>query len=148
MLLREWAGLKYPGVLLQEQLRLGPTTASLAGVVVDPTLEAMLRVENWYADGLMIAPVEILLIEAKVKADPSAVGQVLFYQRQAIRTPALAGVLNKPIVPVVLFGESDEDVSQFARSLGCRVEIYTPGWIADYLTQVQFRRRSTAPASP
>lgn len=141
-LLREWAALKYPGIVLREQLRLGPTTASLAGVAVDPTLEAMLRVENWYADGLLITPGEILLVEAKVKADPSAVGQVLFYQRQAIRTPELAAQLHKPIIPTVLFGESDADVSSFARAMGCRVEIYTPQWIADYLTQVQFRRRS------
>lgn len=147
-LLREWAALKYPGIVLREQLRLGPTSASLAGVQVDPALEAMLRVENWYADGLLVTPAEILLVEAKVKADPSAVGQVLFYQRQAIRTPALADALHKSIVPVVLFAEMDADVSAFARQLGCRVEIYTPQWIADYLTQVQFRRRSGASTGP
>jgi hypothetical protein len=146
LLLREWAALKYSGLLLREQLRLGPTTATLAGVQVDPALEAMLRVSNWYADGVIITSAEVLIIEAKVKADPSAISQVLFYRVMAIRTPALAEMLHKPIVPIVLYGESDNDVNQFARQMGCRVEIYTPGWIADYLTQVQFRRRSTAPA--
>lgn len=143
LLLREWAAVKYGGILLREQLRLGPTSSSLVGVEVDPTLEAMLRVNNWYADGLLLTPAEILLIESKVKADPSAVGQVLFYRLMAIRTPALADMLSKAIVPVVLFAEQDNDVSQYARSMGCRVEIYTPSWIADYLTQVQFRRRTT-----
>jgi hypothetical protein len=148
MLLREWAALKYPGVLLQEQVRLGPTAATVSGVSIDPTLEAMLRVELWYADGLLITPVEVLIIEAKVKADPSAISQVLFYQRMAIRTPALADVLHLPLTPVVLYAESDNDVTQFARQLGCRVEIYTPGWIADYLVAVQFRRRNQTPSVP
>lgn len=148
MLLREWAALKYPGVLLQEQVRLGPTSANLQGVSVDPTLEAMLRVENWYADGLLVTPAEVVIVEAKVKADPSAISQVLFYQRMAARTPALAGLLSLPFAPVVLYAESDADVTQFARQLGCRVEIYTPIWIADYLVAVQFRRRSSAPSVP
>jgi len=143
MLLREWAAIKYPGVLLREQLRLGPTAASLPGVTVSPALEAALRVENWYADGLMILPTSILMIEAKVMAVPAAVGQVLFYKRLASTTPELAPYANLPVIPVVLYAELDSTVSLFAQQLGCRVEVYTPKWIADYLTQVQFRRRSS-----
>lgn len=142
-LLREWAAHKYPGIVLREQLRLGPTEARLAGVTVSPALEAALRVENWYADGLLVAPAEILIIEAKVKPDPGAVGQVLFYLRMAIRTPVLQDTLHLPFVPVVLYAEDDFEVTRYAQQMGCRVEIYTPQWIADYLTQVQFRRRST-----
>ena len=142
-LLREWASVKYPGVTLREQVRLGPTSAALVGVTVSPALEAALRVENWYADGLLVAPAEVLLIEAKVAPSPSAIGQVLFYQRLMMSTPELQGLLHMPFVAVVLFAERDNDVDRFALQLGCRVEIYTPAWIADYLTQVQFRRRST-----
>jgi hypothetical protein len=142
-LLREWVAVKYPSYRLWEQVRLGPTSASLVGVQVSPALERMLRVENWYADGILPTPTEVLIIEAKVNANPSAVGQVLFYRRLMNSTPGLQDLMALPFVPVVLFAESDPDVTRFANELGCRVEVYTPQWIADYLTQVQFRRRST-----
>jgi hypothetical protein len=145
MLLREWAAVRYPGSLLREQVRLGPTSAAVVGVSLDPTLERMLRVENWYADGIIDAPHELVIVEAKVASTPGAISQVLFYQRQALATLELQPSLNKPFVAVVLFAESDDSVNQFARLLGCRVEIYTPSWIADYLTQVQFRRRTAGP---
>ena len=145
LLLREWAAKKYPGARLVEQFRLGPTSAKLVGVTVSPALERALRVENWYADGIITLANEVLIIEAKVKATPAAVGQVKFYQRQAFRTPELQPLMSLPFVPVLLFAEEDADVSQFCQQEGCRVEIYTPDWIADYLTQVQFRNRSTVP---
>lgn len=143
ILLRQWAAMKYPGVRLWEQVRLGPTICHLVGVTVTPALEAALRVDNWYADGILILPNEVLLIESKMEPTPAAVGQVQFYLRQAFRTPDLSNLLNIPFVPVVLFAEDDSDVSLFARQQGCRVEIWTPPWIADYLTQVQFRNRTT-----
>lgn len=145
MLLREWAAARYPGVRLYEQVRLGPTSSTLVGVAVSPALEAMLRLNNWYADGLLALPGEVLVIESKMQANPSAIGQVKFYLREVLRTASLANLLAYPLVPVVLFAESDVDVTAFARLEGVRVEIYTPTWIADYLTQVQFRNRTTAP---
>lgn len=144
MLLREWASIRYPSIHLFEQFRLGPTSATLSGVQVSPALEAALRVELWYADGILATPNEVLVIEAKVKATPGAVGQVKFYRNQAYRTPDFQQWMNRPVVCVVLFAEDDRDVSNFARQEGCRVEIYTPSWIADYLTKVQFRNRVTA----
>ena len=65
-LLREWASKRYPGEVLSEQVRLGPTSSQLSGVQVSPALEAMLRVNNWYADGLIIRASEVLLIESKM----------------------------------------------------------------------------------
>ena len=147
ILLREWAAAKYPADRLNEQVRLGPTSSQLSGVAVSPALEAMLRVNNWYADGLIIRSTEVLLIESKMRANPSAVGQVLFYMRLGFSTPALQAAMSIPFIPVVLFAEDDHAVRLFAQQLGCRVEIYTPTWIADYLTQVQFRNRATAPRS-
>jgi hypothetical protein len=140
-LIEEWAPLKYPNGDIRYNMRLGPTQRHLLNVPVTPQLEAMLRVANWYADAVVFLPHELLVIEAKVDPLPEAIGQVLFYSRLVYQTPELESVNPALIVPLVLFGEDDTDVSQFARSLGCRVEIYTPAWIADYLVQRQFRRR-------
>jgi hypothetical protein len=142
MLLRAWAAITYAGLPLHEQYRLGPTTAYLVGVQVTPGLEAALRVMNWYADGVIFAPDRTVIVEAKVKPNPAAVGQVLFYQRLAPSTPMLATRLNLPIDAVVLFGESDQAVTNFARGYGVEVAIYTPPWIAAYLQSVQLRVRS------
>jgi hypothetical protein len=145
-LLAEWLSIKYPGVGSLGRLRLGPTSAYVIGRDIPPNLAAMLSVENWYADAIVLAPGEQLVIEAKVQAKPAAIAEVLFYQRLLSRTPELQAYLQMVFQPVVLFAEADDDVSDFARSLGVRVEVYTPPWIVDYLLRVQFRPRS--PASP
>lgn len=142
MLLREWAAKMYPGIPVLEQYRLGPTTATLVGVQVTPGLEAALRVNNWYADGVIYAPNETLLIEAKMKPNPSAVGQALFYLRLLPSTPEHNQKPYAPIVPMVLFAEDDATVRVFAQSLAVRVATYTPSWVEDYLNQVQFRSRA------
>ena len=141
MLLDEWVKLRYPKALVFYQLRLGPTSRTLLNVTVTPALDAMLRVANWYADVVILTESEGLIVEAKVEPRPEAVGQVLFYLRLYWSTPDLAQYSHLPFSPVVLFGESDQAVTDFARSLGVRVEIYTPVWIADYLNRQQFRGR-------
>jgi hypothetical protein len=141
MLLREWVSLRYPKALVMEQLRLGPTDRSLVNVQVTPELERMLRLANWYADAVVLAETEGLIIEAKMQPNPSAVGQALFYHRLYWQTPELAGYQQLPFASVVLFAEADQTVTDFARSLGVRVEIYTPQWIGHYLERVQFRGR-------
>jgi hypothetical protein len=145
MLLRAWASRAYPGVPLSEQFRLGPTISHLVGVTVTPALEAALRVNNWYADAVLMLPFETLIVEAKVKPTPSAVSQVKFYADLLPRTPEMQNRLSLPINCTVLFAEDDPSVTSFAQRHGCRVAIYTPPWIADYLQLVQFRTRATSP---
>ena len=144
-LLHEWASARYPGVAPIYEMRLGPTAKHLVDVPVTPQLEAMLRVSNWYADAVIPLPHELLIVEAKVDPDPAAVGQVLFYETLLLSTPVMAGIDVHAVVPVVLFAEDDDAMTPWARSLGVRVEIYTPQWIADYLVQRQFRRRLSPP---
>ena len=136
--------MKYPNYPLREQVRLGPTEEHVVGVQLSLALEAALRVWNWYCDGVILLPNELLIIEAKVHPDPAAVGQVLFYRELANSTPDFQPYLSIPFYPLVLYAEDDSGVSKFARRMGCRVEVYTPPWIADYLQLVQFRRRSSA----
>jgi hypothetical protein len=145
-LLDEWLAVRYPNVRSLGRVRLGPTRAAVQGVELTPDLQAMLSVLNWYADGIVLAQNENLIIEAKVQAKPSAIGEVLFYQRLIAHTPQLQQIGNLTFQPVVLFAENDESVTDFARSLGVRVEIFTPPWIVDYLSRVQFRGRGTRQA--
>ena len=140
-LLSEWLALRYPGVHSLGRLRLGPTAAVVSGVDLTPAQQAMLSVLNWYADAVILAPGEQLVVEAKVAAKPAAVGEVLFYMRLLSQTPELIGRLGVRFQPVVLFGEDDRAVGDFARSMGVRVEIHVPAWLPAYLMRVQFRGR-------
>lgn len=148
MLLREWADLRYPGVPLIEQMRLGPTESTLNGRTVSPAMQRMLSVYNWYADGVLVLDDQVLCIEAKLRASPSALSQVEFYLAQMIRTADLQPFMNRPFVPVVLWAVDDPAVSNFARARGIRVEVYTPPWIEEYLNSVLFRNRTTNPSKP
>lgn len=141
-LLDEWLSLRYPGVRSSGRLRLGPTTVTVVGRELTPEQVRMLSVENWYADAIVLAPGEQLVVEAKVQAKPAAIGEVLFYQRLLARTPELQGFGAVRFQPLVLFAESDADVTDFAHGLGVRVEIYSPPWIADYIARIQFRGRT------
>jgi hypothetical protein len=148
MLLREWAAKFYAGLPLMEQYRLGPTRNALLNVALTPALENALRVANWFADGVIATPTSTVIVEAKVRPNPSAVGQVLFYQRLAMATPLLQSRLNLPIEPTVLFAESDSAIEHFARNYGVRVALYSPKWIVDYLQSVQLRGRGPNPPEP
>src|SRR5215469_3643763 len=148
MLLREWAALRYPGIQLREQLRLGPTTSELNGRTVSPAMQRALSVFNWYADGVVVLDDQVLCIEAKLRATPSAVSQVEFYLQQMIRTAELQQYMNRPFVPVVLWAIDDPAVSAYARGRGVRVEVYTPAWIEDWMQNVLYRTRRTNPPEP
>jgi hypothetical protein len=148
MLLKEWISIRYPTALVFYQLRLGPTDRSLVNVPVTPALERLLRVANWYADAVILTDTEGLIVEAKREPDPSAVGQVLFYLRLYWSTPDLLGYQQIPFSPVVLFPSNDVAVTDFARSLGVRVEIYTPPWYAAYIEGLLERRRGSRSAKP
>lgn len=145
MLLREWALRRYPGFALQEQFKLGPTPITLAGVVVSPPFAQMLTVANWKIDGVLVTDSEVLFIEAKMVADPRAVGQIDFYMSLAGSTPSLIANYGKVWQPVVLWAEDIAKVSAWARLKGVRVEVYTPSWIETYMERVQFRNRSSVP---
>jgi len=148
VLLREWAALRYPGYYLNQEVRLGPTKTEVVGITLSPALESMLRGANWYCDGIIVLPSEVLIIECKMEPDPCAVGQVMFYLELGFSTPILQGSMNLPMVPVVLFAESNHEVTRWARKWGCRVEIYTPAWIGDYLQKQQASKNVYTQTAP
>jgi hypothetical protein len=142
-LTQEWLASRYPGAQIVGRIRLGPTSRSVPGRDLTPAMQAMLSVENWYPDALILDPGELLIVEAKVNPKPAAIGEVLFYQRLIYRTPELQPYMPRAFQPVVLFAEDDRDVSDFARSLGVRVEIYAPEWIGGYILTRQYRGRAS-----
>ena len=140
-LLHEWAQMQPWESPPSYELRLGPTTQSVSGVQLTPAIEAMLRRANWYADLIGLVPHELLVVEAKVVANPAAIGQLEFYRTLISSTPALRSYLDRLIVPVLLVAVDDDAIHQWALSKGIRVAVYSPTWIENYLIQKHFRRR-------
>lgn len=132
-MLAEWIGLRGWSAQAMQQVRLGPTPQYPSGVPLTPALEAMLRNQLWYADLIVPTGTELLVVEAKVKAKPGAVGEVLWYASLVGTTPALAQYASLPVTPCVLFGTINPQLQAWANSLGVRVEYYTPPWLAQYV---------------
>jgi hypothetical protein len=147
-LMKEWLERRYPDATMTGRIRLGPTRRTAPGGNLTPAMEAMLSVENWYPDALVLSKDELLIVEAKVNPKPAAIGEVLFYHRLIARTPELAAHVQYHFQPMVLFGEDDPDVNAFARSLGVRVEIFIPPWLAGYLLRRSYRGRNGETAEP
>lgn len=145
-LLHEWAQMQPWDAQPTYELRLGPTVTTTDGAPLTPQLEAMLRNRNWYADLVGSLSGELTVVEAKVVADFASIGQLEGYLTLVPSTPALRPFLNKPIRAVLLVAAADSAVTQQAINKGIRVEVFTPQWVQEYLTQKHFRRRSFAQA--
>ena len=59
-------------------------------------------------------------------------------------TPAL----KMPLLRIVLFGENNPHVSVLATRLGVRAITYTPVWVEDQPSVVQFNLRNTTSSGP
>ena len=146
-LTKEWLTERYPDGEIIGRIRLGPTRRSAPGVELSPSVAKLLSVENWFPDALVLDADECLIVEAKINPKPAAIGEVLFYQRLIWRTPGLEPFQQFVFQPVVLFGEDDPDINDFARSLGVRVEIHAPQWLESHLLDRQLKNRASRLAS-
>jgi hypothetical protein len=140
-LLHAWLAIAHPGALIKYEMRLGPTPLSTPGFPVTPATEAMLRVANMFADAVVIEPTQIMVIEAKVVGQPSAISQLRAYEMLVMNTPELRAHTGKQLVAMHLWAVDNELAHQMATQAGQAVTIYTPTWIEDYLQSKYWRRR-------
>lgn len=139
-LLHEWSKLQ-PWLLPPiYELRLGPTPLTTPGTVLTPALERQLSVFNRYSDLVGPMPTELLVVEAKMVADPGAQSQLQHYL-DLVRVSKLPTAWPYlPIQGVLLWAVDDPIIHQRAVAAGIRIEIFTPPWVADYLNLKYFHR--------
>jgi len=145
-LLHEFIRLNYAANHTYYELRLGPTTLLVPGVQLTPSIEAALRVRNWYADAVTISPLGIMVWEAAMLASPSKISQVLHYVSLIRTTPVLNDFTTLPVRPAVLFAVDDPTVHAAAVAAGVEVFVYSPFWVEQYLELKYFNRRHGPPA--
>lgn len=91
-----------------------------------------------WADGLAIYPDRIVLIEAKLKLRPEAVGQILVYRDLIKETEALRDHWNKPLRCEIIYAVRDAPTERAARAFGIVPIKYCPTWARDaYLKRVR-----------
>ena len=144
LMLSEYVAHEYPGA--RAFLRLGLGT--IETVVTMPGLEAadlgQFKGLRRYADAVIILPTELILLEAKMRAEPGAIAQLGLYARLVPLTPELQPYLDRPLVKELVFAIPDPVVSLLAADAGVRIKTYRPAWLAQWSAE-RNRRKSRVP---
>lgn len=141
-LVAEWAAARYPDrpKWFNQRLGAGPVSAEEMGLS-EEEWRASVGQRRRYADLLVLEGREVLVVEAKIVAEPGVVGQLALYADLVAHTPELVALRTVPVRQVLLCAREDPAVSIMARRAGVRVEIFSPLWVSDYLRLVAARAR-------
>lgn len=143
-LISEWVKGAYPGAEVWLRLRLGrarPLNPDLEG---DPDAERVSRVFARWADAVVVTRDELIVVEAKVKSSPGAIGQLLVYRDLVRDTPELRSYEDRPLALLLLVAVEDPAVTRLCEAQGIRHAVYRPSWLAEYLSNLN-RRETTPP---
>lgn len=143
-LLGEYLAARYPGAVWHLKMRVGPIRQTTGADLTDPGEVALARKFNRWADAVVITPVEVVIIEAKMWDPGNALGKVLEYLKLARQTPELVPYLDRPFVGEVVTGQHDPLAERVIREAGVRYVHYEPDWIEDFYALYPQRRRRAA----
>ena len=138
-LLHEYISMMFAGSWTRYEMRLGPTVKTAPGLTLTPQIEAMLRRSNRYADAIVVTPVAIYIIEAKMVAVAGALAQLEEYYALAPLSPELKPFLPRTIRMMLLVAVDDNYVHTAAELKGIEVVIFSPQWAADYVADKYMR---------
>jgi hypothetical protein len=123
-LVYEWSKKFFPNALQWRRVRLGslPTekNAEMYGIL-----------RRW-ADLLIKYQNTIYIIEAKMRPDPGAIGQLMLYRSLFARTPEFAEFKDLPIKLIFLTTLEDPAVRVQCDEQEIKYEVYAPDWVKTY----------------
>lgn len=123
-LVNEWLWEKHRNDAQWKRVRLGP--------LPNVKYARMYKVLLHWADALVFDGNQLILIEAKIRPDPKAIGQLEFYKQQLEKTPEFSQYMKYPIKLVLLTTLEDRNVRAFAAERDIDYEIYSPPWVKAY----------------
>jgi hypothetical protein len=118
-LLNSFLAARWPTRPAWKRVRLGPSPAPGAG----PEFEVTKR----WADAVLFDGERIWIIEAKLKADPGAFGQLKLYRQLFKETPEFVTFQDKPIELAVVQPLYDPAFQQLGEAEGIHVFVHVPG---------------------
>ena len=101
-----------------------------------PSTQArMYQVLMRWADAILWTGEEIIIIEAKVRPNAGAIGQLEHYIELFKKTPEFRRYWERPIKGVLLVGLPDVDLAGHAASKGLEFVVFRKPWIEEYLAE-------------
>lgn len=130
-LVAEYLAAAHPDAQHMIRVRLGPLPA---GAPVGPDerwRETIYGVARHWGDGLAIYPDRLVLLEAKLKLSPDALGQLLVYHDLIEQTPELMPYVGRPRTLECVYAFGDEDTERILREHGINPVRFAPAWAVE-----------------
>lgn len=143
-MLSEYLAASYPRDQVRMRVRMGtvqlPATRGLSARDARAVNHVFLR----WADAVVLTPTELVVIEAKMRADPSAISQLEVYRDLVPKTQELLPFLDRRVVAELVVSVEDPVVTALAQRRGIRVRAYMPAWFGEWAARRQrFESRPT-----
>ena len=124
------------------RVRLGPLPPEAGKAAAEGFNPAIYGVVRHWADGIAIYPDRIVLVEAKLKLRPEAIGQILVYEELLPSTPELAPWVGGERQLELVYVQGDPDVEAYAAKAGIKCIRFAPPWAVEaYLERRRWEYR-------
>lgn len=121
--MREWMQLNHPTALQWRRVRIGPLPSKELSRMYQQTLR--------WVDGIFIEDNIVHIIEAKLKPDPRAIGQLQLYRRLFSETPEFTMFHGFQVKTILLTTAKDHNVETLAADNNIEYVIYSPAWVKE-----------------
>lgn len=132
-LLAEYLAATFPHDRVMQEVRLGGPPPAPYGFGDDNSTRAYLGNRRRYADALVIRATDVILIEAKVEADPGIVSTLQLYGKLMPLTPELREFKDRRLRMMLLWAIDDPVLATIAKQAGIEVVVWCPQWVKDDL---------------
>lgn len=117
----DWLRMFHSSALQWKRVRLGPDLPGGIGKMLD--------VVKKYVDAIFYENNIVHLVEAKIRTQSAAIGQLEIYTRLFRDTPEFLQYSDKPIQGILLVPTTDIDVKNLALEKGFKYEVFSPDWL-------------------
>ncbi len=131
-MLSEYLAARYPHDQVRMRVRMGTVQLPATGGLPEKDARAVNHVFLRWADAVVVTPAELVVIEAKMRADPSAISQLELYRDLVPLTQELLPFLGRRIVAELVVSIEDPAVTALAQRRAIRVRVYKPAWLGDW----------------
>lgn len=140
-LLSEYLAERYPNERAMTRVRLGSLQPRGDHGRFAADEEAALGVWRRWADAIVIAKAELILIEAAIRPDTGEPSKLEIYRDLIPLTPELEPYRALPVQMELVYAVEDPVVTEYAERRGIRCVQFAPPWLLEYFQEMLPRER-------